>query len=193
MAVLTTVGRVKGALRIPGAAGAGVTLWDARIAEIIEDVEGDLLREVGHDSWAPYVRTEYPRYSPGKFVVMLDRFPVWAIAGLTLSGSASVDGTGFTWDQSGRVELIDGTAFPASSRDLSITYTTGPIQVAGTTQNELVRLATLAAARQFQQEPNAGLQSLNIRPISKAVSDPDHDAVQAEIDKILARYRRPMG
>ena len=43
MPVISTVARVKGALRIP----AAVTVWDVRIGEILEDVEADALVEIG--------------------------------------------------------------------------------------------------------------------------------------------------
>jgi hypothetical protein len=186
--VLSTVARVKGALRIP----AAVTMHDVRIGEILDEVESSALADIGADAWVASYRTEYPRTSPGRTMVLLEHFPVWAVAGATLDSSGLVGDSDFQWTRDGSIELLAGR-FPVAARQFAVSYLAGPIQTAGSTPADLIRLATLLAARQFNTEGIAGLAASSVRPISKTVADPDDDAVQTIIDGILARYRKPMG
>lgn len=189
MPVLSTVARVKGALRIP----AAITLHDARLSELIDEAEGDALAEIGADAWVAAYRTEVPRTTPGRSIVLLDQFPVWAVASATLDSSALVENTDYQWEAGGAFELLDGAYFPLTARKLSVHYKAGPIETAGSTPADLIRLSTLLAARQFNLEGVAGLASSSVRPIAKAIAGHDEDAVQAIIDGIMARYRKPAG
>lgn len=188
MPVISTVARVKGALRIP----AAVTVWDVRIGEILEDVEADALVEIGSPAWVAAYRTEVPRVTPGRTIALLEYFPVWAVSAATLSSGALVENTDFQWSSDGSLELLTGS-FSSVARDFSVYYKAGPIETAGSTPSDLIRLVTLMAARQYNLEGIAGLGSSSLRPISKNVATADDDAVQAIIDGILARYRKPAG
>lgn len=188
-AQLTTIERVKGAARIP----AAVTMWNARIGEIIEEVEGELLK---FTQLSAFPATTYSGYLPtvtGSPLVLLPKWTVFSVVALTQlagpgPGSALVDGTDYAWDESGVVRLLSGTF----SGRVHATWTAGMFQTAGQTDMASIRLATLMAARQWHQEPLAGLEAQTVSPVSKRVAKPtwDDDAIYNEIRGMLARWQR---
>lgn len=187
---LTTAARVKGALRIP----AAVTVHDARIGEIVEEIDAWLLGEVDLTAFGA---TTYSATLDGEQLgtgrtFVTPKFPLLSVAALTVDTRALVDGTGYTWERSGVVHLLDPAV--QGLANIAITYTAG-LFPAGATTTDLVRLATLAAARQYNQEPMAGLADLDIAPVKKGIARDafNEDAVRGEISRILSRYRKPAG
>ncbi len=187
--VLTTTERVKAALRIP----AGVTYQDGRIGQIVEEVEGEFLELVELDA---FVSTTYTAtMSGGRWngsMVFLPKFPVLSVVALTVHGSA-LGADDFSWDRSGCIRLVE--SFAPSVFAVEATYTAGLVAVAGTTSADLIRIATLMACRQYNVEGMAGLLDMEVDPVKKQVARIGfgEDAVDTEIQRLLARYRRPAG
>lgn len=190
MGVLTSTSRIKAALRIP----AGVTYQDARIAQIVDEVEAELLAEVELDA---FVATAYSAVLDGSVarhgVFVLPKFPVLSVVALTVGGSLLAYPSEYRWEASGRVRLV-APVEPVLDA-IEVTYTAGLVAVAGTTDASLIRCATLMGARQYNQEGMAGLSDLDVNPVKKGIARRGfgEDAVDAELQRLLARYRKPAG
>lgn len=192
MGVLTTVGRVKGALQIPGGLGTGITIHDVRIGELIEEAEASILGESTLDQIEPKTYRERLDVGGTGLVAKLNRFPVWSVAAITVTGGRGlVEGEDYLWEQSGRIRSLSATGFPRGIAQLDVTYVAGLVQVAGTTDAGLIKAATLWAARSFNQESMAGLGDVTVAPISKTIAGMSQDAAWREINRILSRYRKP--
>lgn len=187
MPALTSVARVKAALRIP----AGVTLHDAAISDTIDDAEADLLEQVGLTAWdaaTVYVETHTPR--PGSRVLVLRRIAGIAVAAVTVGGSAF---TAFDEDvRGGVIRRVDGWGWDGTQGEVEVAYTAGLV-VAGATPAALVRAATLHAARQYHVEERAGQSELDVQPIRTRMATFDDDLARREVDRYLARFRRAAG
>ena len=192
MGVLTTTERVKAALRIP----AGITYQDARIAQIVDEAEAELLQEVDLTAFAA---TTYAAFIDGsaiggdRRVFVLPKFPVLSVVALTVNGSVLVYGTDYRWEASGRVRLV--APVEPTLDAIEATYTAGLVATAGTTDASLIRCATLMAARQYNMEGLAGLASLDVAPMKKSIARRGfgEDAADAELQRLLSRYRKPAG
>lgn len=189
MGVLTSTSRIKAALRIP----AGVTYQDARIAQIVDEVEAELLAEVDLDA---FVATTYSAVLDGagvNRVFVLPKFPVLSVVALTVAGALLSYPGDYRWASSGRVRLI--APAPQVDDAIEVTYTAGLVAVAGTTDASLIRCATLMGARQYNQEGMAGLADLDVAPVKKGVARRGfgEDAIDGELQRLLARYRKPAG
>jgi hypothetical protein len=187
---LTTRAKVKGALRMP----TGVTVHDTRIDEIIGEIEGELLAQTTLSAWAATTYTEYHDTLGFQDVVLLKRFPVISAVAATLiaSSEALTENTDYQVEASGKLSLLEGRLFPSGRRQFVVTYSAGAF-TAGNTSAALVRAATLMAARQYNLEPAAGLSEADLRPIRQAIAAWGEDAIQAEIDRTMARYRSALG
>lgn len=186
MPKLTTLAKVKGALQIP----AAVTLRDERIAEVIDEAEDALLAETTLSAFEPTVYSER-LITNGSAIAQVSRFPVFGFVALTLSGTALVADQDYRWSRHGTVRLMGwGAVFPTSTFDVEACYTAGLVQTAGSTPSELVRLGTLAAARQANLEGLSGMALSSIQPLSQAMATPGNDLILNEINRIMARYRR---
>lgn len=185
---ITTLAKVKGALQIP----TGVTVHDTRIAELVDEVSEELLQRTTLDAWTETTYTEYHDVNGTTDVLLTRRFPVRSSVALTLidTSEALVDGTDYQWEASGKFSLLDGRLFPLGRRQVVVTYTAGAFAGTSTT-SDLVRVATLAAAWQYNREPVAGLEVADLRPIRRTMQAYDDDAVRIEIDRVIARYRSP--
>lgn len=187
MPTLTTVGRVKRALGIP----AGVTLRDEEIGEVIDEVEGSLLGETTLTSWVAQTYSE-TLVTRGRDLAMLSRFPVLSIVGLTISGTP-IPPEARSFGREGSIRLLGGASgaacFPWANDQVEVEYIAGIVEVAGSTPLDIRRLVTLAAARQCNLEGIAGIASAGMAPIAQTAGKPGDDAVQAEIARILAKYR----
>lgn len=187
MGQLTSTSRVKGALQVP----AGVTIHDARIAEIVDEVEAELLAQTTLTAWATTTHTEYLAGRSSSDVLLVDRFPVVAVAALTLvdSSTALVYGTDYEWDRSGAIRRIpEGDGWPDGRRKVVVTYQTSALN-AGATPSDLIRAATLKAARQYTLEPLAGLSDAELQPIRRTAAAWSEDAIRIEVDRAMARFR----
>ena len=186
MGEATTTDRVKGALRIP----AGVTIHDARIVEIIEEVEGDILSRLSLTTFGPATYTEKIDTDPGDMrSAMISRFPVLSIVALTVSGSPLVEGDDFYFTRGGSLKLIgSGGFFPDARQAVDVTYTAGLCATLGTTPGDIKRWATLECALQYNQEPMAGLGEQSVRPIKKMIARADEDRMRQLIDSIASKY-----
>lgn len=188
MGELATAAQVKAALRIPAAA----TIWDVRIGEIIDEVEDQLLDDLGHDSFAATTYTETVDTWPGgQSGFLLSRFPVRSIVAITLSSSL-LSADQYAWKRWGEVRLVgQGLLTPCTRAAVQATYTAGVVAVAGTTPSHLRQLVVLRSARQFNQEPLAGYAETAIRSMERfRLSGADIAAIDQEIDRIWARYVR---
>lgn len=195
MGKLTDVSRVKGALRIPGALGTGITVHDVRIGEIVEEVEDDILRETTLDQFEPKTyrdKIDVPNGGPG-LTAVLPRFPVLSVAAITQGGVGLVEGEDYTWDPGGAIRSLSAAGFCRGRAVLDVTYVAGLVAVAGTTTSDLRKLATLWAAKQYNQEPMSGMSEISVAPTRKTVArhDFNEDAALKEINRIMARYRKP--
>lgn len=181
---------MKGALRMPTA----VTVHDGRIDEIIAEVEDELLAQTTLGAWAATTYTEHHDTTGFQDAVVLKRFPVISVAAATLlaNSEALVEGTDYQVEASGKLSLLDGRLFPSGRRQLVVTYSAGAF-AAGSTSAALIRAATLMAARQYTIEPVAGLSEADLRPLRQAIATWGEDAIQAEIDRTMARYRSVLG
>lgn len=191
MGALTTTERVKRALQIP----TGVTVHDARIGEIVTEVEAELLAQTTLSAWSPVTHTDYLDTRAASDVVLLKRFPVVSVAAATLvdSSTALVVDEDYTWEPSGKLtRLPEGEGWPQGRRQLVVTYAVGAF-AAGQTSADLTRAATLASARQYVLEPMAGLSDAEIEPLRRTVASWDDDAMRIEVDRTLARYRNALG
>jgi hypothetical protein len=191
MGQLTTADRVKGALRIP----AAVTIHDARIAEIIEEVEDDILHQVNLTAFGPTTYSERLDTEPGdvrSFVV--SRWPLLSVVALTYNDSLLVENDDFYWRSSGQVRMIPSGALLSDDRqNVHITYTAGLVSVVGATPAHLIRWATLEAALQYNVEPMGGLAEVSTRPTTRQIANIDEDRVRQVIQSIAARYVSPLG
>lgn len=183
--------RVKAALRIP----AGVTYQDARIAQIVDEAEAELLQEVDLSAFAA---TTYAAVLDGSIggdrrVFILPKFPVLSIVALTVNDSALTFATDYRWEASGRVRVV--TPVEPVLDAIEVTYTAGLVATVGTTDASLIRCATLMAARQYNIEGLAGLASLDVAPVKKGIARRGfgEDAADAELQRLLSRYRKPAG
>ena len=185
----TDLDRVKRLLRIP----AGITVHDARITEIVGESDGELLALVGLDSWdAATAYTDSLDVYPGTAgqVLLLRRWPVTAVVALTAGGAGLVEGVDFRVDRGGVLRLLGTRTLDAGTDAAQCTYTAGHVS-AGSTPTWLLRLGSLAAARQYNTEAMAGIGDLRVDPVTKAIADFDHDAAEREIARTLARWSRP--
>lgn len=191
MPELTTLARVRGALRIP----AGATIHDARITEIIDEVEDQILNDLNLNAFEATTYTDKFDTKPGdQTSFVLSRFPVLSVVALTMDGEALVEGTQFHFERSGQVKLIaQGGMLPNLRQAVDVTWTAGVVAVAGTTPAHMTRWATLEAALQYNTEHMAGIGEQSIRPVRRVLSDPERDQVRREIQRIAARYARPSG
>lgn len=188
MGQATDVSRVKGALRIP----AGITVHDVRIGEIVAEVESDILQDLRLDSFAVATYTDRLDVDPGDAgrVFALRRLPVTSVVGLTVDGVGLTEGTDFYLGTGGILRLIPECAGTMPGRQgVVCTYVAGHV-VAGATPSWLARWATLAAARQYNQEPMSGFAALDVEPTSRSVARAgfDEDACEREIGKLRARW-----
>lgn len=186
---ITDIDRVKRALRIP----SGITVHDARLTEIVGEEADELLQELNLDSWdAATVYHETLDILPGTGgqTLLLSRFPVTSVVALSASNVLLHEGTDFRVDKGGVIRMLNpGSAFDYGRATVEVQYTAGHIS-AGSTPAWLLRLGTLHAAKQYNTEPTAGIQDQKVDPISKSIADFDHDAVEREIQRVLARWRR---
>lgn len=187
MGQLTTVERLKAAARIP----AGVTMHDVRLGQIVSETEGQLLAELGFTTAEPATYSDRLDTMKGHDSIWTSRFPVYAVAAFTLDSVAQAQDVDYRWDSSGRLQLLE-TEYTTTRGGARVTYTAGLVAVAGTTQESLIRLATLRALRAWNQEPLAGLEEQSVSPIRKTVarSTTDDDAILAEIQRLMAPYVR---
>lgn len=186
MGALTDLATVKGALRIP----AGVTMWNTRVDEIINEVESTLLTDLDLTSFAATTYSEYIDTRYGETMAFISRFPVYSVVALTQNTTtALVENTDFYFEANGRIQLLTAI-FDGARRDLFVTYTAGLFP--GATTSDAKRLATLLAARQFHQEPLAGYSESSVAPIRKIMANAtlDTDAIYSEIKRLMARYVR---
>lgn len=187
MGVLTSTSRVKAALQIP----TGVTLHDARLAQVVEEVEGELLAQTTLLAWATSTHTEYLPSRVNSDVLMLSRFPVLAVAAVTLvvGSTAMVVDEDYEWKACGSItRLPEGAGWPQGRRQVVVTYQAGAL-VSGATPADLIRVATLAAARQYVLEPIAGLSDSELQPMRRTVAKWTEDAIRIEVDRAMARFR----
>jgi hypothetical protein len=187
---ITDLDRVKRALRIP----AGITVHDLRITEICGEVDGDLLEELDLSSWdssTSYHETLDVLAGTAGTTTLVRRFPIASVVALTASGVRLVQDVDFRVDRGGVIRLLGpGMAFDPGRGNIEIQYTAGHI-AAGATPTWLVRLGTLKAALQYNQEPQAGIGNLKVDPVQKVLSSRDEDALTQEMQGILARWLKP--
>jgi hypothetical protein len=182
---LTSLNRVKGALGIP----AGVTVRDARITEIIDEVEDDLLNRVGLTNWVLTTYTAKLDVDGIGRVALLPHLPVTSVVALTNASVPLTEDLHFRLDDGGVLRSLTG-GFYRGMNALDVTYVAGVIVTPGTTPGSLAKLATLSAARQANQEGLSGVESMNVRPTSKTLANPSGDAARMEINRLLAKYVR---
>lgn len=182
---VTSTARVKAALRIP----PGVTVHDVGIASIVDEAESDLLAQLGLASWdAATVYSEVHTPRLGSRVLLLRRSVGVSVVAVTVGGAAFTD---YDEDVGGGVlRRDDGGSWLGVQREVEVTYTAGLV-VAGATPSDLIRAATLHAARQYHVEERAGQSELDVQPIRTRMAPFDDDAARIEVDRYLARYRRP--
>lgn len=185
---ITDVDRIKRALRIP----AGITVADARITEIAGEVDAELLAEIGLDSWdAATVYNDSLDVDSGGIgqTVLLRHYPVTSMVAVTASGVGLTQDVDYRVDRGGVIRLLStAVAFDVGRGTVHASYTAGHV-AAGSTPAWLARLGTLAACRQFNYEPQAGIGDMTVDPIKKAIADFDHDAADREIQRALSRWR----
>jgi hypothetical protein len=191
MGALTTTERVKRSLQIP----SGVTVHDARIAEIVTEVEAEMLAQTTLSAWSTTTHTDYLDTRVTSDVVLLKRFPVISVVAATLvvGSTPLVENEDYQWEESGKIaRLPEGEGWPQGRRQLVVTYTVGAF-AAGSTLADLTRAATLMSARQYVLEPVAGLSDAQVEPLRRTVAEWDVDAMRIEVDRTLARYRNALG